>query len=179
MTLYEMFVLPFAYVLGGAAVGTGIYAAILFSRARATLRWKPGEGEITTSLVEERKKPWYAMGRRRRRHLDGIFSAGDLDIVPEGQFTDRRADIRYVYAVGGRNHEARCVYFGAHRWSPDQQVARSLVARYPVGTQVRVYYNPAKPDAAVLVRGETRMAKSWLIVAAVLAVAAALIVAFR
>jgi hypothetical protein len=55
----------------------------------------------------------------------------------------------YEYAVGGRVYRGKRIAFFRHCTGA---CARELVARHPVGSQARVYYNPAKPAEVVMDR---------------------------
>ncbi len=56
--------------------------------------------------------------------------------------------VNYNYTIGGQNYVGAHVYHGK---GPDsQQAAQTVVDRYRVGSRVSVYYNPQKPDIAVL-----------------------------
>lgn len=57
-----------------------------------------------------------------------------------------RVDIKYSYRVQGREYEGErwCIPFN---FQPD---AEAVVKRYPVGTQVRVLYDPDKPKDSTI-----------------------------
>jgi hypothetical protein len=56
--------------------------------------------------------------------------------------------IVYKYQVNGKKYEYTKVFF-----SPSPGPANQIVSRYPKGKIVQVYYNPGKPNQAVLVPG--------------------------
>ena len=61
-----------------------------------------------------------------------------------------RADVRYTYRVGQRDFAAAAITLG---WAPLYGFARdaeAVVAKYPAGANVDVYYDPAQPETAVL-----------------------------
>ena len=73
--------------------------------------------------------------------------------------------VRYAYQIVGRAYESQKVMpgmdvggSGAHR----------VVARYPVGAQVMVYYNPENPSEALLERGMPGHIKWFWIILAIL-----------
>jgi Protein of unknown function (DUF3592) len=66
--------------------------------------------------------------------------------------TTYSADISYDYLVDDVAYVNSAVHFGSLN-SSDPSVARRLLQRYPVGKQVTVYYNPARPQQAVLEPG--------------------------
>jgi hypothetical protein len=65
------------------------------------------------------------------------------------------AVFRYAYDVRGRTYESDQVSFGASpgATATDPQEARRWVERHPAGSEVEVWYDPADPRRAVLVRG--------------------------
>ena len=59
--------------------------------------------------------------------------------------------IKYKYRVDGQDYEGDQLSFGfANRASKD---ADKIVARYPEGESVKVFYNPDRPDMSVLEPG--------------------------
>ncbi len=63
--------------------------------------------------------------------------------------TTYSADITYRYAVDGQSYTSSR-YWYAGGGSGSQSDAQNTVNRYPAGAQVTAYYNPDKPDQAVL-----------------------------
>ncbi len=78
--------------------------------------------------------------------------------VRESSQTDSEGDIqryyypqvKYTYQVGGIMYQGDKLTFGAKRGYASLKKANEEIARYPLGTQVQVYYNPEKPQEAVL-----------------------------
>ena len=97
-------------------------------QSRAALAWPSTDGRIVESVVEEKHLP------------------GDR---PNMRFAPR---IAYEYSVDGRAYRSERVAFGDVFWSLAPQAARAKVARYPRGAQVTVYFNPRRPQEAVLER---------------------------
>ena len=68
--------------------------------------------------------------------------------------------VQYSYQVGGQS-------FQGMKLAPGPEVggtgARKVVARYPVGAQVMVFYNPQNPSDAVLERKAPAQWIMWLI----------------
>jgi hypothetical protein len=59
--------------------------------------------------------------------------------------------ITYAYSVGGRQYEHDTFAAAVASTSREPAAAEAIVGRYPVGHQVTVFYDPARPDDAVLV----------------------------
>ena len=68
--------------------------------------------------------------------------------------------VQYSYQVGGKNYQGS-------RLAPGPEVggtgAGKVVARYPIGAQVMVFYNPQNPTEAVLERKAPAQWIMWLI----------------
>lgn len=126
---------------GFGCIGSALFAAIFFvaggaaswwgwgilQNARVSENWPETAGEITYSSVNE------------SRDEDG---------------TTYHADVEFTYVVDDRRYTSDTVSFGQYG-SSNRRHAAGIVARYPVGTQVSVYYDPVLPDTAVLEPGVT------------------------
>lgn len=64
------------------------------------------------------------------------------------------ATIVYEYVVAATTHTSDKVTFGDFS-SSDSSHARGILERYPKGSRVTVYYDPADPGTAVLEPGAT------------------------
>lgn len=58
--------------------------------------------------------------------------------------------VQYSYQVAGVTYQGDRITFGARRGYSSPQKANKEIAPYPVGAQVRAYYNPENPKEAVL-----------------------------
>ncbi len=56
--------------------------------------------------------------------------------------------VRYAYSVGGRSYEQSQLDLVPTASSPNR--AQAVVARYPVGSAVTVYYDPRAPQRALI-----------------------------
>ncbi len=64
-----------------------------------------------------------------------------------------RPDVQYAYVVDGREFHCNAWKWGWTAFYPDEVSAKAPAARYAVGTSVRVFYNPANPEEAILEPG--------------------------
>ena len=68
--------------------------------------------------------------------------------------------VQYSYQVGGQSYQSM-------KLAPGPEVggsgARNIVAKYPAGAQVMVFYNPQNPSDAVLERKAPAMLLMWLL----------------
>ncbi len=60
------------------------------------------------------------------------------------------ADIRYTYSAHGEQRKGRRYCFGG--FSGGREAVQALVARYPEGAVVPIYYDPSNPGSATIER---------------------------
>ncbi len=96
------------------------------------------------------------------------------DSNPEG--STYAADIQYTYQIGGQEYIGKNIAIGGEGSSLSAKTVKDQVARYPVGKQVTVYYNPARPEEAALER-RISGGNCFLVVAILLLAVAACMVA--
>jgi hypothetical protein len=111
------------FLLGGLAIVSGIWGPGVASMLKAR-SWQPTESEVVLADV-------------------GISERGDqqspLPLVV------------YAYRAGGRERMAtRLDFFAIRHFS--EASARAFAARYPAGSRVPCFVDPADPDQAVLRR---------------------------
>ncbi|HOT27176.1 MAG TPA: DUF3592 domain-containing protein [Candidatus Ozemobacteraceae bacterium] len=112
-------------VFGGAMVGYFV------ARDHAALSWPSAPGTIVKSWVGERSE-W------KDDHTYQLYSP----------------HVRYVYRVGTASQPYEGEEISSLQTSSgDRKWAESVVASYAVGTRVTVYYNPDRPQEALLERG--------------------------
>ena len=66
--------------------------------------------------------------------------------------TTYHAEVIYEYKVGGQTQSSHNVAFGGYG-SSDPSHARSIVNKYPAGSDITVHYSPSSPSEAVLETG--------------------------
>jgi hypothetical protein len=66
--------------------------------------------------------------------------------------TTYHAEVLYEYRAGGQTQSSHDVAFGAYG-SSDPSHARSIVNKYPAGSDITVHYSPSNPSKAVLETG--------------------------
>jgi hypothetical protein len=127
---------PRWFALGLCLFGGAIVAGTLWlsARGRETRGWTRAQGRVVASHVEQVERP--------------AEEGGPL----------YRSVVRYTYEARGRTWESGQVAVGAEAAAahlhPDE--ARRAIAPFPVGREVAVWYDPADPQRAVLVRGVPR-----------------------
>ena len=102
-----------------------VYTATMSKRAREA--WATADGRIVESRIETRNLP----------NTDR----------PNIQFGAR---VIYEYTVAGKTYRSERVSFDGTLWRPTREAAEADRARYAEGATVSVFYDPQKPQSAVL-----------------------------
>jgi len=118
-------------ILLAVAIGLTIGGSIKLKNAKASASWPQVKGTVLTSEVET------STITNRSDHTSFLWYA---------------ADVAYEYSVDGTTYACHTVSFG-QGGSRNPEHARQIVNRYPEGKQVQVYYDPARPEVAVLEPG--------------------------
>lgn len=126
-------VLPLVLLLGGILLaGLGTRVG---GDVRASRDWPSTPGTVESAQVAMRSE-----GNERK-----LFAA----------------QIRYRYDVAGRSFAGERVSFESGP-SPNRGLAEAIVQRYAPGSAVRVFYDPAQPQRAVLEPGGSSLLP-WLL----------------
>lgn len=119
-------------LLGGVLtlVGLGvlIFAIFDYYEAKSSTSWENTIGKILESTIES------------HRNDDGITY---------------KPVIVYSYKVNKKRYHSRVVYFGESLHHSSIKVPQDLVNRFPIGSEVKVYYNPKSPSNSILLAGVT------------------------
>lgn len=100
---------------------------------------------------------------RSRRARAWPAAEGRIEVAePSAPENDLLPLIEYSYTVDGKTYRGRLV-FPAGTFPQTPEFAASYVKKYPVGSMVTVYYNPAAPEESVLERGD--QGGDWLVLA--------------
>jgi len=123
-----------------AVVGVGIiaYSLVQRSRLRASQAWPVATGTITKAVLEEH----------------GSSDSAEYSV-----------SVLYEYEVNGVRYTGRRVGFGRRGYARKKN-AQAQLDRYPLNSSVMVFFNPAKPEEAVLER-EAPFTTLYLIVGVV------------
>jgi hypothetical protein len=122
-----------AFLLGAALT---TYGVILAKRAARSRGWPSVRGRVVRSLVREET---------------------ELVRHPDEPPTMYHPQVRYEYVVDGREYAATRIAL-MDRAASWRSYADRVIARYPYGREITVYYDPDDPRQAVLERDE---AKFW------------------
>jgi len=127
---------PYSIILGLFVVA-GLLATFwglrIIVMARKTLQWPAVEGTIEESKVASE-------------------STESNDLLPH---------IKFCYSIEHQTFQQVLKFPGDI--TPSEEFAKSYVDKYPVGSRVQVYYNPANPEIATLEPGLGK--GDWLVLA--------------
>ena len=126
------YVFPWPFLIAGIIMLIIGFRGI--QSARASTSWPGAEGKITSSEVKQSSSRSTSTKGRSRTS------------------TTYHAKIRYSYSVDGQSHESKRVAFGDYG-SSNSSHARGIVAKYPMGTSVKVFHDPDSPGNSVLEPG--------------------------
>ncbi|HJU49967.1 MAG TPA: DUF3592 domain-containing protein [Pseudogulbenkiania sp.] len=118
-------------LIGGAAFA---YLWKLGDKGQNAMHWPVASGTVVESRLEVRSR-----------------SGGGSD---GGDHEEYLPLLRYQYSVGGVPHESSIRRYPNPGPMQSRDQAEAVLARYPQGSVVRVYYNPERPQEACLEPGE-------------------------
>ena len=119
-----------------AGIGVAAWGFMNLSTAMESRSWPTAEGKIISSSVSKKSETYTDSNRRRKTR------------------TLYEAQVRYDYKVGGRSLIGGRITM-ADSSSSSESRAKKIIKRYPPGSACTVYYNPDKPEQAVLEAGIT------------------------
>lgn len=125
-------------IAGGAVlIGAGLLGAGLFEIAAGSrsVSWPTAEGVVVSSSVTGIVQ-------------DGASRGGSRGVAGFANWSPR---VRYQYEVGGASHVGSRVAIGESVLS--YKASASIASRYPVGTGVKVYYDPRDASVSLLEPG--------------------------
>lgn len=127
------FILPQLGLIAGIVTIT--FGIRNMRRARASARWPSVPGRVVASTVE------------RTRDSSSSSSGSDISTT---SYTYQPI-VTFGYQVDGSDYLSNTITFGDYS-SSNRNRAEQTVARYPVGTPVRVFHDPDDPATGVLER---------------------------
>lgn len=116
----------FLLVFVGVGIGLSLWGWSVLQNARVSQSWPQTPGEIVSSRV------------RTDEDENGTSYFGE---------------VTFHYVVADSRYTSDNVSFG--QYSGNRSHAEEIVAKYPVGSQVTVYYDPNEVETAVLEPGVT------------------------
>lgn len=116
-----------------AGIGMAIYAKATLGDAKASESWPGVTGQVIYTDVDRVHKMSSTSGS----------NSSEYRYVPE---------VQYEYQVEGVTYEGDRIQFGSSR-ERSRFRAQDVVDRYPITSEVTVYYDPANPSKSVLEPG--------------------------
>jgi hypothetical protein len=120
--------------LAVGGIGVLMFAATKYFSGQDTAKWPTVQGSIIRSGITQQKM--------RSRQTGTIGVSYGLDLA-------------YEYSVENKRFVGQDVMYGEKGWwgGTDKDAVRTAAKRFPQSKQVKVYYNPKKPQQAVLIPG--------------------------
>jgi hypothetical protein len=98
----------------------------------------------------------------RRQITDGVVVESTIETEGSIRFRRYKPKVTYEYFVGGIQHRSSKVA-AMNFVIGDKLGTQQLVSSFPVGKQVVVYYNPACPNDAVLLKSSALVSTIFII----------------
>lgn len=126
-----------------AGLGLFAWAWTAYRDGRRSLGWPSVSGQVTSSSVTLET------------------TQADSDSRLESTYYP---SVSYDYRVDGQSLKGSRIGVGGAEGTARKEDAEAVAGRYAVGSKVDVYYDPANPEYAVLVRG-ANITMVWIIAA--------------
>lgn len=98
---------------------------------------------VDRASAGEASRSWPATG--------GQITASSVGISMSDDGTEYSPDVSYIYQVEGREYDGSRISFGGTNGGEEEAIR--YTQRYPIGKKVSVYYDPSRPERAVLEPG--------------------------
>jgi hypothetical protein len=144
---------PFVAAAGGFGLLVFLFGLAFMRYVRQASRWPVVPGRVVASGVESYRK-WWADGSYSRRYR-----------------THYKSSVLYTYEVNGRQYTGDRLTIGVNVSATVPGFGERTAARYPVGTEVEVHYNPQNPGESVLHPHSRWHYLIWLVAAGMFALA--------
>jgi hypothetical protein len=132
-------------------IGLTFFGFNMLNKAKESVNWPTTTGKITYANVKRTIKRTSS-----NRDRDGV--SVNVGPVTVGTGGDRRyvyyPEIKYEYTVDNQKYIGKKISL-ASKSHKSKHSAQKIIDKYSLGTNVNVYYNPKKPQDALLVTGVT------------------------
>ncbi len=120
-----------AAVCLAASIGVTVFFGWpMYQRAQASLSWPTADGTVVSSELATRTV------KLKKKYCPVVS---------------------YTYTVNGTERTSKNIWAMTGDYSSDREQQQAVLDNYPVGATVKVYYDPAQPDVAVLEPGVTSL----------------------
>jgi hypothetical protein len=156
-----------AFVLFLFRADEWIRAALPNSDPSAMLAWFIPAAMTLTGAGFMMRTAWQV---RRWPRVPGVILSASLK---HSRAADEEAEsfqplVRYSYTVDGVKREGRRLALRGTDAGGSESWAREVLARYPVGKPISVFYNPANPDEAAIEASAPPLARGLLVLGCLL-----------
>jgi hypothetical protein len=132
-----------AMLLIGATLGAVLWRIRRLRRAVAeSMAWPTARGRIVETEIRQSK----------------------VHLPKGGRATLYHAILVYEYAAGGRSYRGDKFDLDGPQVSASRVRADEHLRKYPPGTEVLVYYDPARPERSALTHRSLRVVTLWIVV---------------
>jgi hypothetical protein len=132
--------------------------ALLTAAAFALVLWKIGKLRRAVAAA----KTWPST---RGRIVEGSIRERSIPLPRGGRAVEYHAIVVYDYAVAGRGYRSSYFNVDGPQVFSFRRRAEEHLKKWPPGTEVTVYYDPARPDRAALSLKGQRIASLWFALA--------------
>ncbi len=95
----------------------------------------------------------YASTSKSWPTVPGIVSRSEVSVWKKDSQTHYQPDIAYSYTIDGKKYSSSKITVGEPPLDNNVSKAKSVQAKYPVGKEVKVWYDPELPESAALEPG--------------------------
>src|SRR5262245_13310882 len=125
----------------GTSLGFGVAAVWIGFWTLGTLAFDIG---IVRSFIAQVRALGYPTA-------DGVVTASEVEIEHDSDGSTYTPQVAYLYSVARQELTGHRLQYQWSSFGPRE--ARRIVAQYPPGTAVKVYYNPRDPSDSLLLPG--------------------------
>jgi hypothetical protein len=133
-----IFLIAIAFLFFFEGVRSTARFVIWIFQWKQSQEWLSARGKIIQSALQSVFVP---QGGRKSRNIDGSVRLATA-YVP---------DVLYEYRANTESFQSRQIFLG-QQFPTSLRLANDFVDKYPIGKEVTVFYNPEKPEVAVLER---------------------------
>ncbi|MBN1388385.1 MAG: DUF3592 domain-containing protein [Bacteroidales bacterium] len=95
----------------------------------------------------------YASSSKSWPTVQGVITRSDIDVWNRDGKTHYQPDIAYTYSVDGKKYSSSKINAGEQAMDNNVNSAKKIQAKYPVGKEVTIWYDPGLPASSALEPG--------------------------
>lgn len=145
-----------------------VAAALILAICFGAILWRIGR--LRRSVAAARSWP-----RTPGRIVAGAIREFRITLPRGGTVIRFGAILSYEYTVSGRGYRSDRFNVDGPQYFSSHRRAEATLARFPAGTTVTVFHDPAQPDNAVLAHQAPSIGMLWFVLAMTFTIAAVLL----